>query len=64
MYTHTHNDYLMWEAAKSSISDHIVLPFIWRLLLLEHLLKSNMKRKISELFNAWFVFSFTSREDN
>lgn len=23
-----------------------------------------MKKKISQLFNAWFVFSFTSREDN
>ena len=64
MYTSTDNYDLMWEAAKTSISDHIVLPFIWKLLFLEHLLRSNMKRKISQLFNAWFVFSFTSREDN
>lgn len=64
MYAHTHNYDLMWEADKSSISDHIVLPFIWKLLFLEHLLRSNMKRKVSQLFKAWFVFSFTSREDN
>lgn len=36
MYTSTDNYDLMWEAAKSSFSDHVVLTFIWKLLFLEH----------------------------
>ena len=36
MYTSTDNYDLVWEAAKSSFSDHVVLTFIWKLLFLEH----------------------------